>query len=235
MIMINFANSIILSFSAEVNAAIIACIGSVIAAFISIYQTVISRRDNKKNITRVELLQSKQIFETKLDEFFIPLRHHLENSKTLFKIFQKGKPTTFRTLTHLLNKKQIYPDTNRKLKLNKNDISLIKAIIKIGKKIEQLIHDKSYLIGDDAEFVKEYIPRPGYDNLPYEQDMTLLSLLASHLVTIRMAFNDDLSGQRNNFESFVFPNEINVRVNEKIIELETKISSIEAQILKLNK
>ena len=65
--------------------------------------------------------------------------------------------------------------------------------------------------------------------------MTLLSLLASHLVTIRMAFNDDLSGQKSNFEGFVFPNEVNTRVNEKIIELESKISSIEAQILKLNK
>ena len=60
MIMINFTNSIMLSFSPEVNAAIIACIGSFIAAFISIYQTVISKRDNKKNITRVDLLQKKK-------------------------------------------------------------------------------------------------------------------------------------------------------------------------------
>jgi hypothetical protein len=227
-------NSIMLSFSPEVNAAIIACVGSFIAAFISIYQTFISRRDNKKNITRIDLIQSKQISETKLDEFYIPLRHHLENSKTLFKILKKGKPASFRTLTHLLNKKQIYPDTNQKLKLSKNDISLIEAIIKIGKKIEKLIHDKSYLIGDDVEFVKEYIPRQEYQHLPYEQDMTLLSLLASHLVTIRMAFNDDLSGQKNNFEGFVFPNEINVRVNEKITELENEIINYDSQILKLN-
>ena len=102
--MINFTNSILLSFSAEVNAAIIACIASIIAAFVSIHQNVLSRRDNKKNITRVDLIEKKQIIENKLNEFYIPLRHHLEHSNTLYKILKKGKPDDFKTLIYLLDR-----------------------------------------------------------------------------------------------------------------------------------
>lgn len=233
--MLHYTDSILLFFSAEVNASIVTFIATLIVAAFSIHQNFLTRRDSKKNITRADLIEKKLVIENKLNEFYIPLRHQLENSKTLFKILKKGKPAKFRTLTYLLDKNQRYRPNNQKVILSRNDVSLIKAIIKIGKKIEKLIHKKSYLIGDDIEFVKEYVPRQEYIHLPYEQDMTLLSLLTSHLVSIRMAFNDDLSGQKNNFEGFVFPNEINIRVNEKIIELGTEVISLETEILKLNK
>lgn len=229
-----YSNSILLSFSAEVNAAIIACIGSFIAAFVSVYQTFLARRDNKKNIKRVDLIEKKQIIENKLNEFYIPLRHQLEHSNTLHKILKKDKPDDFKTLIYLLNRNNKKSEKVIKYKLIKNDISLIKAILKIGKNIEKLIHEKSYLIGDDNEFVKEYVPSAKFSNEKYEKNMTLLSLLSSHIVTIRMAFNEDLSGQVDKFEHFVFPNEINLRVDEKINELEKKVSFYESEILKLN-
>ncbi|WP_132011901.1 MULTISPECIES: hypothetical protein [unclassified Flavobacterium] len=224
-----------LSLSAEVNAALIAFIGTFIVAIISIHQNWLTGKDNKKNLQRIAIIEKRQVIENKLNQFYIPLRHHLEHSKTLFKIFVKDKPQNFRTLTYLLDKNQIYGSNNVQVVLNKNDKSLIKTIIKVGTKIENLIHEKSYLIGDDIEFVQNYTPRTEYAHITYERDMTLLSLLISHLITIRMAFNEDLSGQINKFEGFVFPNEVNVRVNEKINELERKINSYDLEILKLNK
>jgi hypothetical protein len=232
--MLYYTNSILLFFSAEVNASIITFIATLIVAAFSIHQNFLSRRDINNNIKRVDLTEKKQIIENKLNEFYIPLRHHLEHSNTLYKILKKGKPNDFKTLIFLLERNKKNGDV-KKVKLSKNDISLIKAILKIGKKIEKLIHKKSYLIGDDNEFVKEYIPRTEYEKETYEKDMTLLSLLSSHIVTIRMAFNEDLSGQVDKFKGFVFPNEVNIRVNEKIDELEVKVNSYESEILKLNK
>jgi len=233
--MLYYANSILLFFSAEVNASIVTFFATLIVACFSIHQNYLTRRDNKKNITRVDLLEKKLVLEIKLNEFYIPLRHHLESSKTLWKILKKGKPVNFRTLTYLLDPKQRYGETRVQVKLDKNDKSLINAIIKAGKKIEKLVHEKSYLIGDDNEFTSDYIPRQAFAHLPYEKDMTLLSLLTSHLVTFRMAFSGDLSGQKEKFEGFVFPNEINIRIKEKIDELERKIVSYDSEILKLNK
>lgn len=232
--MLHYISSILLFFSAEVNASIITFIATLIVAAFSIQQNYLTRRDNKNNIKRIELIEKKQIIENKLNEFYIPLRHHLEHSNTLYKILKKDKPNDFKTLIYLLERNSKKSDDVAKFKLNKNDISLIKAILKIGKNIEKLIHEKSYLIGDDNEFVKEYVPRIEFANETYEKNMTLLSLLSSHIVTIRMAFNDDLSGQINKFKGFVFPNEVNIRVNEKIDELENKLNSYESDILKLN-
>ncbi|MDQ6532112.1 hypothetical protein [Flavobacterium sp. LHD-85] len=225
----------LLFYSAEVDAAFIAFVGTFIIALISIHQNWLSNKNNKKNIERISIIDKRQAIENKLNEFYIPLRHHLEHSKTLFKIFAKDKPVNFRTLTYLLDKNQLYGHNNVRVVLNKNDKSLLKTIIKIGRKIEKLIHEKSYLIGDDTEFVQEYIPRAQYSHITYENDMTLLSLLISHLVTIRMAFKEDLSGQINKFNGFVFPNEVNIRVNEKITELENKVNSYNLEILKLDK
>jgi hypothetical protein len=232
--MLHYSNSILLSFSAEVNASIITFIATLIVAAFSIHQNYLTRRDNKKNISRVDLIEKKLVIENKLNEFYIPLRHHLENSKTLFKILKKGKPDKFRTLTYLLDREQKYGEGKVKVELSKNDKSLIKAIIRIGKKIEKLVYEKSYLIGDDIEFVKEYVPRKKYEDIFHEKEMTLLSLLTSHLVTIRMAYKGDLSGQKEKFEGFVFPNEINIRVNEKIDQLESEIIFYDSEILKLN-
>ena len=214
--------------------SIITFIGTAIVGWISIHNNNKIRTDTKKVIKRGEIVERKKKLENKLDEFYIPLRHYLENSKTLFKIFSKGKPDKFRTLTYLLNKKQIYIDINKAVILDKNDNSILEKIFEIGEKIEKLIYEKSYLIGNDIEFVNSYMPRSGYDDIIFEKDMSLLSLTVSHLVVIRMAYKGDLEGDVSKFEGFVFPNEINIRVKEKIAKLEGLIADCEKEIAKLD-
>jgi len=62
--------------------------------------------------------------------------------------------------------------------------------------------------------------------------MTILSLLVSHIVVIKLAYDKKLIGNSDKFKGFVFPNEINVRVDEKIIQLNGKIENCEALIRK---
>jgi hypothetical protein len=220
-------------FSAPVIASIITFFGTIFVAGISIRNNKKTSRDNRRLIERSHLIEKRNSLEKKLTEFYIPLRHHLEQSKTMFKMFLKDKPEGFRTLTYLLNPQQEYGEQKEKVLLDKNDNALLQKIIDVGVKIEDLINEKGFLIGSDTEFVDKYMPGEGYQHIFYENDLTLISLLVSHLLTIRMAFNGDITGQVQKFESFVFPNEINSRVNKKIQEFEQNVSTYELQILDL--
>ncbi|MDI5950278.1 hypothetical protein [Flavobacterium yafengii] len=220
-------------FSAPVIASIITFTGTVIVAKISIQNNRKTSKENKKLIERTDLIEKRKVLEKKLNEFYIPLRYYLAQSKTLFKIFMKDKPNDFRTLTFLLDQECEYGEEKMRVILNQNDKALLKTIIDIGSKIETLIHEKSYLIGSDREFVDNYQPSEGYKHIPYDKDLTLINLLISHLVTIRMAFNCEIKGQVDKFEGFVFPNEINSKINSKIEELENTLISYESKILNL--
>ncbi|MES2554985.1 MAG: hypothetical protein V4604_02490 [Bacteroidota bacterium] len=220
-------------FSAPVIASIITFIGTIVVAIISIHNNRKTSRDNLRLVERTDLIEKRNSLEKKLTEFYIPFRHYLEQSKTMFKIFLKDKPDGFRTLTYLLDREKEYGEKKEKVILSDNDNALLKTIIDVGRKIEDLINEKGYLIGDDVEFVDIYKPGEGYQHIEYDNDLTLISLLVSHLITIRMAFQKEISGQVQKFEGFVFPNEINPKVNTKIQELENKVRLYDSQILGL--
>ena len=227
------SSSLMNLFSAPVIASVIAFTGTVIVAGISIYNNIKISKENRRLIERTDLIEKRKVVEKKLNEFYIPLRHYLTQSKTLFKIFTKDKPQEFRTLTFLLNPQCEYGKENMIVVLNQNDKALLKTIIDIGSKVETLIHEKIYLIGNDQEFINNYVPSDGYKHIPYDKDLTLINLLISHLVTIRMAFNSEITGQVEKFEGFVFPNEINPKINSKIEELEKILISYELKIVNL--
>lgn len=213
--------------------SLITFIGTIIVAGITIFNSRVARADTKKNNLIIDLQSQKKVIEQKINEFYIPLEHQLGYSKTLFKIFIINKPKDFRTLTYLLEPDQIYPDNTGTIVLNDNDKALLENIISIGEKIETLIYEKSYLIGDDKEFVDVYSPSAGYEYMTNNQDMSLLSLLLSHLITIRLAFADKLRGEKDKFESYVFPNELGVRISSKLIDLRKKLVDLDKNITEL--
>lgn len=223
------------SFIAPVIASMIAFVGTIIVASISIYNNRKTTKENKKFVERNDLVEKRKEIEKKLNEFYIPLRNYLEQSKTLFKIFTKDKPKDFRTLTYLLNPQQKYGDQEITVQLNKNDKALLSIIIEIGERIENLIHEKGYLIGDDVEFVESYRPSKNYSHIKYDNDLNLINLLISHIITIRLAFKEEIKGQVDKFEGFVFPNEINSKINTKIKNMEATILTYETQIQSLIK
>lgn len=215
--------------------SIITFIGTSIVAGISIYHNKLARKDSKVNSIILDLQNKKKIIEQKINEFYTPLDHQLGYSKTLFKIFSIDKPLNFRTLTFLLDPQQVYPDIGSAITLSDNDKTLLETIIKIGEKIETLIYEKSYLIGDDKEFVDVYTPSIGYEYVSNIQDMNLLSLLLSHIITIRLAFSNKLKGDKDKFQNYVFPTEINNKVKAKLLLLRQEITNLDNQINSLRK
>lgn len=227
--MLYYTNSILL-FTAPIIASFITFAGTIIVAGISIYNNIKINKENKKLIERNDLIEKSKVIEKKLNEFYIPLRHYLSQSKSLFRIFNKNKPAEFRTLTFLLDPQNEYGDEKIKVVLNENDKVLLRNIIDIGSKIETLINEKIYLIGSDQEFVSKYEPSDGYKNIQYDSELSLIDLLISHLLTIRLAFKNEIAGEVEKFKGFVFPNEINPKINIKITELEEKLSNYELKI-----
>jgi len=137
---------------AKIIASFVAFTGTMIVAGFTLWNNNKIREDSKKGQKRIGLVNKKLKHQQKLSEFYIPLRHYLENSKTLFKIFMKDKPEKFRTLTYLLDRTKEYGDKPIQVILNNNDNSILSKIFEIGEEIEKLIYNKSYLIGDDEEF-----------------------------------------------------------------------------------
>ncbi len=207
----------------------LAFIGALIVCCINAWQSYLIRKQNRNAHKRQGFLETKLFYEKKLNQFYIPLRHYLENSKTLFKLFTKNKPNGFKTLTHLLEPHHKFD--NSIVELNYSDRSIFEKILEIGEKMENLIYEKGFLAGDDEEFVGKYVPREKYSKLPYEEDMTILSLLVTHIIVIRLAYQNKLGDAGvKYYEAFVFPNEVNVRVEEKIKELREKIATCESKI-----
>ncbi|WP_295221308.1 hypothetical protein [uncultured Chryseobacterium sp.] len=211
-------------------ASLVPILAALIIASITLYNFRVGRQDNKKNSKILDLQDKKKIIEEKINEFYIPLGHQLGYSKTLFKILIVNKPQDFKTLTYLLDRDQIYPDTGAKVILNENDNSLLETIITIGRKIETLIYEKSYLIGDDSEFTDKYIPGATYNYIVNQNDLSILNLLLSHIITIRLAFEKKLTGESSKFENYVFPTEINSKIDQKLLQLRTILQDYDNQI-----
>ncbi|MDR6462681.1 hypothetical protein [Chryseobacterium sediminis] len=210
--------------------SLVPILAALIVAGITLYNFRIGRQDSKKNSKILDLQDKKKVIEEKINDFYIPLGHQLGYSKTLFKIFIVNKPEDFKTLTYLLDPDQIYSDIGAKVILNENDNALLETIINIGQKVETLIYEKSYLIGDDLEFVDKYIPGDTYRYLTNPNDLSILNLLLSHIITIRLAFEKKLTGERSKFENYVFPAEINSKIDQKLLELRSILQNYDNQI-----
>lgn len=220
---------------ATITAAIIGVVGITITLiWTSIENSKRSKkalRNSKRQIERDVIKENKDFNKKKLDEFYYPLKRYLQDSKDLFKIFIQDKPQSFRTLTHLLDPLQIY-DNIRQVTLTTNDKALLEGIFDKGSQIQNLIANKGSII-DDSEFVDEYLPSPGYSNIVYPIGLNLLGLLTAHLRIIKIAFDGDLTGEVDKYKIYVFPNEVNVRVDAKINELVRLVESYDRAMSKL--
>lgn len=184
-------------------------------------------KNTKSQSKREQLKEKRDALQKKLDDFYYPLNNYLNDSKTLFKIFKEDKPVDFRTLTFLLNPTQLY--NGNVVALTGNDHVLLKRIFEIGYEIEKLIHEKSSLVSDDPELMGKYVPDSAYAHLAYP-DLSIINLLTAHLRIIKNAYEGDLTGQMEKFQVYVFPNEINGRVHNKISTLKNDIERLDKEM-----
>lgn len=178
----------------------------------------------KLDYDRVKERQDK--IQSKLDDFYLPLKSFLTRSKQAYIIFVEDKPYSFRTLEYLLDKEKEFDGV--KIEWKENDDVLLKRIFSIGEEIENLISNKGSII-DDPEFIEEYIPSKGFEDKEYPKGISLIDFTLAHLSYIRDAYYGNLQGD-GRFKKYVYPRELNTRVLKKIDELKSLIDKEEDAI-----
>ena len=137
----------------------------------------------------------------RLNEFYGPLLQLRKKSNLLYQKFsedyRKSDPN-FSTLIYLLDGKTFEP----------NELVLLTEIIRIGKKCENLIHDKAGLI-DDSNLRTEIIPRA-----------------TTHFLVLRLAYQKALKGEIDKFRNLTFPKELDDLLEEKKKKLEYRLKEL---------
>jgi len=195
---------------------------------ISITRKTLKQNTNQLIIRSIE--EKRKYYLKKLNEFYLPLMNYLESSKSIYNKFFEGKPKGFRTLTYLLNRnKEI---NGIRYQLTANDESLLKQILDIGTQITNLIDKKSGLI-EDPELKNNYKPNPEITDIKLDEEISILTLLQTHLRIIRLAKEGDLTGESERYEKYVYPREINFILKEIIEKTKGNVKQLDQNISKL--
>jgi len=178
-------------------ASVIASSGAVAVGLLALWYSNI--QSNKALNAKKE--EEKRIeIQTKLNEFYGPLYQLRKKSNLIYNEFRKkyADVVDFSTLTYLLNGNTI----------NGNEAELLKEIIKIGEKCEELIHSKAGLI-DDFNLRTNVIPRA-----------------TTHFLILRLAHSGNLRGDVDIFKSHVFPKELDGLLEKRRGELEEELNEL---------
>lgn len=175
---------------------------SVVIAAIAIYVNYLNNKNNTDY--NYSLLQEKkqederkEIYK-KLNEFYGPYQQLLETSRLLYDdIFKKGKSENWKTLTEFL----------KGTKLKGNDRQVYEQILEITIKLEELRTTNSGLVDDPKLRI-------------------LLARAGTHFRIIRLAYEGKLSGEEERFENYIYPRELNEMINNKIIDLQTRLDDL---------
>jgi hypothetical protein len=122
----------------------------------------------------------------------------MKKNKLLYELFSEGKGEKFKTLTALL----------KGVEFTDNDGKLLEEIIKIDKKLEDLILNKSGLVDDD-------------------EITTLLSKAAAHFNIINLAFDGQITGDVERFEEYVYPKELDNKIEARIKTLQQRLKELD--------
>lgn len=197
---------------------VVALLGVGVALLLGTANYLHSRRTHREG----QIKDHKAAIDAALTEFYYPLLGYLNVSQALFKIFFAGKPKDFRTLTYLIEPDQTYstPAGQVRVELSPVDRQVLREILRVGRKIEDLIVTKCGYI-DDRSLLFEYIPDPKFTDIDPEvvRGQGLLAVAVTHLRLIRLAFRGAIQGQAARYKDFIYPRELNKRIYDKIESL----------------
>jgi hypothetical protein len=158
---------------------------------------------NRATLAESKRKERRESITKKLNEFYGPLDSYLKIIYEFNLILKTNKPSDFRTLTHLLDSSRIY-ENGMQVNLTNSDKKIIAEIIDIENKIEELVTSKGGLIDE---------PSQG----------SLLAKAIAHFRVLRLAFNEEISGEVERFEKFVYPRELDKTVQDKIQGLQQQL------------
>lgn len=199
-------------------AAIAAFTVAVIGFTVNTWSVLKQIKEKKKEERRKEIYKM-------LNDFYGPFQSYLNTSKELSKLLFVGKPKEFRTLTYLLDPNQKYRDQNGQetsVVLDTVDNELLKEIVEIGAKLESLIVEKAGLV-DDVVLRYDYKPSVSITDVKLK-DNGLLTFAKVHFHLIRLASQGKLRGDVTRFQDYVYPRELNNKIETKITELQKELN-----------
>ncbi|KYG81662.1 hypothetical protein EV198_1869 [Roseivirga ehrenbergii] len=209
------------------SAILAAAIGAIGAFIVGIVSLILNYKTHKEQITEKRKEERRQEIYKKLNDFYGPFQSYLNASKEFYKIFMVGKPAEFRTLTFLLNKEQEYQfqdGTTRKVALNQTDKELLEQILYIGQKLEDLIIEKAGLV-DDPELRYDFRTDADVTDAALEGN-GLLAFAKTHFQIIRLAHLGKFSGEIDRFKNYVFPRQLPIKIEERIVALQNEIKEL---------
>ncbi len=176
-------------------------------------------KKNKKDERRKEIYNH-------LNQFYGPLLSYLNVVKALYKLFKSNKPQNFRTLTYLLDPKQNYQTDKGMVKVTLSDVdkNLLEEIIETEKKIEDLILTKCGLV-DNERLLFDYFPDQNITDIELK-DISIFTLVLSHFRLLRMAYNNEISGDVERFKNFVYPRQFDLEIKQKIDLLRNELKQL---------
>lgn len=188
-----------------------------------------TREQNRKNLEETRRIKKKEAIEKVLNEFYMPVHAYLQVTEALAYLLRVGKPEDFRTLTHLLNPSLKYKATNDvkvTVSLSNSDKEIIKEIIEIEKKMEEIIVTKTGLVSDES-LMFNYETNANETDAKPDMNIGLIPHLIAHFRVLRLANEGKIIGEIERYKTFVFPRKLPD-------ELKTKIKLLQEELDKLN-
>ncbi|MBK8609280.1 MAG: hypothetical protein IPL84_04870 [Chitinophagaceae bacterium] len=174
---------------------------AIIASFGTVVAIIFNFKLSKKTLYEKRLEEKRAFMKAQLNEFYAPLILLREKSNKIYEKFREkyvAKDEHFSTLSYLLND----------FKFDENDESLLREIIAIGTKCEELIHNNAGLI-DDENLRDILIPRA-----------------TTHFLMIRLAFEKKIKGRSEEFKDLTFPRELDQRLKKRKQEIQNELETL---------
>jgi hypothetical protein len=175
---------------------------AVLATFLVTKATLKSQSEqNIKVLNAQKDIESRQMIQRKLDEFYGPLIQQRMKSTKLYEKFSakfRDKDEKFSTLIYLLKNYQF----------RDNDKVLLEQIIQLGEESERLIQAKSGLI-DDPQLRLEILPRA-----------------TTHFLLLKLAYKGYLKGNPGEFNDLTFPIELVSKLEQRKSQLEAELNNL---------
>jgi hypothetical protein len=169
----------------------------VLATLVALFSVGISFYFNTRTFKRQQHEDELKEIYKKLNSFYGPYQQLLETSRQLSEILRLNKSKDFRVLTSLLKGE----------KFEKNDKALFEEILEIVKQLERIRIEQAGLI-DDPQLER------------------LLAKAGAHFRILELAYREVLTGELSRFENYVYPRELNEKIDNKIKELQDKLNEL---------
>lgn len=147
----------------------------------------------KIEIKNEEKCNTNKRIENNLQQFYYPMLLLIKKNKDLYDVFSKGKSKDYKTLIHLLDNESY----------NENDKVLLDEIIKLDVEINDLILANKGLV--DGELGKA------------------LAKASTHFTFMQLASEKKIIGEKDRFEEYIYPKNLQKLIEDKIKTLEKEI------------